>query len=380
MAHIEFLASELLTQIFNSLDSVQDVLTLSATCHRLRDIYRSSQQLRILWRVAERQYGPLSDATQLLTHNYSQSPLASRQVNVSLALLKQVVQAGNVAEAWADIYPFKKWKADYENRRLLTEGERRRVRRAVYRLWLYTLAFHTPAHPREQRLLLHAVGARREFLRMFATEELGDMVDVHGVLRDVLAYNVCPSNGAVARKVRQRYGEEAGRQLVFNVAFRNSTAWNNRNCCAANLPIRADDENGIFANQWVPSVSHGNNGGKPAYKRDCNCHYTPTPTVFSRFSPIDGGSEGWGDDLSHEYVVNDMLKLSPAQILYLKLTKPRKADVFAWLATNDMGPEWFDNYGDTWGESVEGVLRERLGGEEQDVLLADGVLAQREED
>jgi hypothetical protein len=381
MAHIEFLASELLNHIFNSLDSVQDTVALASTCHRLHDIYKSSQQLRILWRVAERQYGPLSDVTQLLTHNHSQAPLAKRPVNVSLALLRQIVRAGNVAEAWADIYPFKKWKLDYENRRLLTEAERRRVRRAIYRLWLYGLAFHTPAYPREQRLWPHAVAARAEFVREFGTMELSDMADVHGVMRDVLACNVCPSNGAVARKVRQRYGEEAGRQLIFNVSLRNyapgQALCGNNTCCFSNerysAMIVADD---LFYSQAASPLTFAS---IPRSKvKDCHCQHQPAP--LSRFASMDAGSEGWGDDLSHDYVIEDMLKLSPAQILYLKTTKPRKAEVYAWLTKSGFGGDWFENYGDTWCESVEGVLMERGVEELDDVLVDGGITVARVED
>jgi hypothetical protein len=138
---LEDLATELISHIFLSCISVSDVLALSSTCHRFHQIYASSQKLQILQNAAEAQYGPLQDLTQLLTHNASQPAHVIRSVPFSISLLKQIVHTGRVAEKWCDIYPFKKWKQNFENRRLLTSNERYRLRRALYRLWLYSRAF-----------------------------------------------------------------------------------------------------------------------------------------------------------------------------------------------------------------------------------------------
>jgi len=225
------------------------------------------------------------------------------------------------------------------------------------------------------------VAARAEFLREFNTTDLSDMADVHGIMRDVLACNVCPSNGAVARKVRQRYGEEVGRQLVFNLSFRNfptpaqALCGNNSSCVSVDrygveftTPVRND----LFYNQFAPPAPFANFQSK---FKDCNCGNHQSV----RFSPFDAGSEGWGDDLSHQYIIEDMLKLSPAQILYLKTTKPRKAELFAWLAKSGMGSEWFDNYADTWCESVGGVLCERGVMDLDKVLIGGGITIARAE-
>ena len=106
----EDLATELVVQVFLSCRSVTDVTALSSTCRRFRNIFTSSQKLLILENAAETQFGPLEDLTQLLTHNASQPAHIIRTVPFSLALLKQIVHHGRVAEKWCDIYPFKKWK------------------------------------------------------------------------------------------------------------------------------------------------------------------------------------------------------------------------------------------------------------------------------
>jgi len=149
------------------------------------------------------------------------------------------------------------------------------------------------------------------------------------------------------------------------------------NCCdsyeSGYAPPATND---LFYSQLVDPITHVIDFA-PSKVKDCHCQYRPTPV--SRYSTMDAGSEGWGDDLSHEYVIEDMLKLSPAQILFLKKTKPRKVEVFAWLTKNGMGPEWFDNYGDTWCDSVEGVLEERGVMDLEEVLEEGGVIVAREE-
>lgn len=68
------------------------------------------------------------------------------------------------------------------------------------------------------------------------------------------------------------------------------------------------------------------------------------------------GAEGWGDDIPHYYVVEDMLKLNPGQIIYLKENAPLKGMVQNYV--RELG-DWFENNGETWGQTLEWVLNER---------------------
>jgi hypothetical protein len=361
MPHIEFLASELLMHIFHSLENVQDVLSFSSTSKRLHNIYASSQQLAILESAAERQYGPLHDATQLLTQNDSQPAHVQRPINMSLALLAQIVHAGSVAEKWADIYPLRKWKEDFTNRRLLTTNERYRVRRAIYRLWLYGRAFHTPSHPRESRLHTLVMRARADLLRNWKTQELAEIADVRNVLRDVLSANICPSNGTVASKFRARYGDDQASHLVFNLnihlTFPAPTS-------VTSPTSRGPRTLGHFAAPPPTSLFHHS----PTYVQTTRTKalHLGRPGARSSFDP---GAEGWGDSISHYYIVQDMLKLDPAQILWLKDQGLCRAQVLDWV--RGLG-DWFENYGDTWGETAELVLTER--GEDICEVFGNGVV------
>lgn len=71
---------------------------------------------------------------------------------------------------------------------------------------------------------------------------------------------------------------------------------------------------------------------------------------------LEPGAEGWGDDINHYYVVEDMMKLSPEQVLYLRDNCPLKRQVEAYV--KDVG-EWFVNNGETFSETLAFVVRQR---------------------
>lgn len=162
-------------------------------------------------------------------------------------------------------------------------------------------------------------------LHNWTTVELAQIADVMHVLRDVLGFSICPSNGRVSEKFHRRF-PNTRYQLLFNMQ---------RDCLAPLLP-------GSMQQQSV--AVHRHNGPQKYYAKY-------KPTAFH-----EPGDEGWGDDLSHYYVIEDMLKLDPEQILWLKDNAPFKAQVEAYI--RDLG-EWFDNNGETFGQTLEFVLTER---------------------
>ncbi|EMD67736.1 hypothetical protein GGP41_007604 [Bipolaris sorokiniana] len=331
----EDLATELVVQVFLSCTSVTDVTALSSTCKRFRNIYSSSQKLAILESAAEAQFGPLHDLTQLLTHNASQPAHIFRSVPFSLALLTQIVTYGRVAEKWCEIYPFKKWKHNFESRRLLTPNERYSLRRAIYRIWLYSCAFHNPAHPRELRATRLILLKRAALLHNWSTCDLAEIADIHNVIREVVQSNICPSNGTIARKFKKRHpGNEHG--LLFNIHL--------------NYPPTAPQAYNPFTTS-NPLSTHFNNTNT----------YTSrfAATKYSLSPSHEVGAEGWGDDIPHYYVVEDYLKLDPAQILYLKENAPLKGMVENYVRSLCHEYDWFSNNGETWVQTLEFVLDER---------------------
>lgn len=165
------LAPELLTQIFSSLHTISDVLNLAQTCRRLHGLLRSSQRLPTLFAAAEREFGPVSDILRLVTWNGNDS--YSKRLNVhfkavaqNAELLKQILKVGRVAKKIEDLYPSRKWgETRFLERRSLTDDEGWRLRRAVYRYWLYSEAFQNKLCTRGSRCLPQVVEERNKLLR-----------------------------------------------------------------------------------------------------------------------------------------------------------------------------------------------------------------------
>ena len=347
------LPNEILLHILQSCKTIPDLLSLASTCHHLSTIFNSSShRLPTLFLAAEAQYGPLQDAIALVTHNESQASHIPRPAPPqSLALLRQLMNNGRVANALADLYPTQKWRgADSASRRMLTREERYRLRRACYRLWLYTLAFHTPLYPRTTRLSPPIVRTRAALLRSWPTDHLVELLDLQAAFRQLLQSTITPSNGTVVRRYKQRHPEDP-------------------------FPLVSVTHPGKYANMHAQFHRQSQAG---------MFHSTPHASHLLPFAPSDKYSrtqreihgttlEGWGDDITHYYVLEDMLKLGPAQLLYLYSSiieasggefhagQSSKGLVEAFVAGLEGGGGWFENNGETLGETVGSVIRERGG-------------------
>ncbi|KAH6622170.1 hypothetical protein C7974DRAFT_217301 [Boeremia exigua] len=331
----EDLATELVIQILLFCSSVDDVLALSTTCRRFHNILHCSQRLAILEHAAEAQYGPLLDLTQLLTHNDSQPAHIIRTVPFSLALLKQMVHAGRIADKWCAIYPFKKWKHNYESRRLLTDDEHYRLRAAIYRTWLYSRAFHNAQHPRESRVTRPMIQKRAALLHNWTTPSLADIADFAAVLRDVVQNNICPSNGTIARRFKKRHPSN-DQSLLFNIHLNYPP------------PAPAPAPHNPFTNQSPANL----------WSRFTTPYAAPARYACpaAKLASHDVGAEGWGDDISHYYVIEDYVKLDPEQVLWLREHAPLKGMVEGHVRL--LG-SWFENNGATLGQTIDWVLDER---------------------
>lgn len=174
---------------------------------------------------------------------------------------------------------------------------------------------------------------RALLLHNFSTQELSEMLDVHRVTKDVIANNVCPSNGKIRHQFQKRF-PESNHQLLFNIHLNYPPA----------------------PSSFVPDYGFHNSAlGSSRY--------------HSRLQPSrwhEPGAEGWGDDISHYYVIEDMMKLNPEQILYLKDHCPLKRQVEVYV--KELG-EWFSNNGETFSETLSFVVRQR-GGDVEDLKVA----------
>lgn len=333
-----YLATELLLHIFRSCDTISDVMNLAAASRRFRDVFNRSNKLQIFIEAAEMEFGPVDDIVQVATHNTSQLAHLHRTAPLTASLLKQVVEIGRAAQKWEIIYPIKKWKLDFENRRSLSNEERFRLRRAIYRLWLYHRAFHTREYDRFSRSLRNTVAERAQLLHNWTTSDLAEIEDVRLVINDIVQNHICPSNGAIQRKFRKRY-PESNQQLTFNVHL--------------NYPMH---------NTLTPYGFYDPNS-EPTdpyfYTTHPTTAYNSSAKYRSRFRNDifhEPGSEGWGDEIPHYYVVQDMMKLDPGQVLWLREHCPLKEQVETFVLS--LG-DWFRNNGETFGDTLEWVIKER---------------------
>lgn len=344
------LATELVLQVFRSCTSIADVLNLSLTCRRFHQALAGSQRLAILAHAAEVEYGPMKDIVQLVTQNASQPAHLIREAPMSLNLLQQVVEVGRVAKKWEEIYPLKKWKINFEDRRLLTDVERWCLRRAIYRLWLYCRAFHSPLYPRTSRLAPPIVRERAELLHNWTTTELAEIEDTRLVVRDVVQNHICPSNSTIQRKFHKRYPDHQ-HPLLFNVhlhppplAYSHFAAAGRESCSPP------DPETEPFST--FPNKIHRDDRPVTHIVAPSNKY----ATKFRLDLYHEPGLEGWGDDIPHYYVVEDMLKLDPGQVIWLRENAHLKQQVEQYV--RGLG-DWFDNNGETFGQTVDWVLSER---------------------
>ena len=364
--YLDELPTELLLHVFRSATSIPDVLALAATNRRLHRVFAGSQKLPLLFAAAETQIGPLRDAIQLVTHNTTQPAHAPRPAPHSLALLRQLVAVGAVARRWEALYPLHRWRRDFERRRALRPDEARRLRRAIYRLWLYARAFHNGRFQRGARLQPAVVRARAALLQGWSSTELAELEDARAMLRNALRWRICPSDGTVLRRYRRRFAQSR-----------------------TDDEDDSDDDDG----EWWSGAQRGQDYGRrnhslspldqplfPAPSRSyaavmqhVDFHSSPAATsAFRHRQAFPGQShhsmgpkpdaaliadEGWGDEVPHYYVLEDMLKLDPAQILWLRdhapCNKPLVENFVKGLG------EWFDNNGETCGQTLELVLAER---------------------
>lgn len=351
------LPTELLLQIFGSCNSISDVLHLASTNRRLRHVFASSSRITILMNVADAEFGPIHDIIQLLTQNASQPAHLIRAASQSDALLRQVVRIGRVAQKWETIYPLKKWKADYENRRLLTDEERFRLRRAVYRLWLYNRAFHTSQYDRFSRRLRHVVVERAQLLHNWSTLELAEIEDVRMVIQDVVQNHICPSNGNIQRKFHKRYPENTN-PLSFNIHLNYRPE---RSSLSTGSYFNLLEDSNTVSNQ--DSLFHNHYNSSNASSSLSSAWGKPFSSSSSTFAAKlrndfyhDPGQEGWGDEIPHYYVVQDMLKLDPGEVLWLRDHAPLKEDVESYV--HSLG-DWFRNNGETFVDTLLWVMNER---------------------
>jgi hypothetical protein len=291
----------------------------------LHALLPSSKKLSVLLSVAETHAGPIFDVVQLLTLNDVQAAHEIRQPSVSYSLLRDVISVSHTAQEWQEIYPMRKWEETYADRRILNLGEQYSLRRAIYRLWLFSRAFHNCNHPREFRLHPTTMTEKCRLLRTWSTEELAEIEDFRGIMRSVLESTILGNEGLHwgLEPTSGRYHQTPG---VFPVASRS---YLNSATTLKNAFHTSYDDKRLVKQRWSSAQASG--------------------------FPI--GMYGWVDDITRFYVLEDLMKLDPEQVLWLKEHTYLNMQVSDEVAP--LGEDWFINNGETFAQTFEMVMADR---------------------
>jgi len=308
--------SELILHIYTSCGSVHDVLNLSLTCRRMHYLLPSSKRISILFSIMDNAAGPILDMIQFLTINSSQPAHTIRQPHPSLSLLQQVVSVSHVARTWEELYPLLKWRDDYTERRALNTCERFRLRRAMYRLWLFSRAFHNPLYPRQSRLQAALITEKSRLVRNWSTEEIAEIEDFRNVMRTVLQ-SACDSNDMLHYE---------------------------------------------FLPSYLRPCHQNTNASTILFHSSQDGHRTPeTRTQNARYMNHPMSLNAWGSEMSQVgqyYVLEDLMKLDPEEVMWIHENVRLDCHLQTHLQTLGKG-EWFENNGETFGQTIEKVLSDR---------------------
>lgn len=295
---LSLISSELVLQVYDHLNYT-DVLSLSLACKRFSNLLPPSRKLSTYFAAADREFGPLSDAIQVVALQ-PQVPHMNQNPPLSFSLLRSLIRIGKVAAKFEEVYPVLKWREHFLDRRSLTTIERYRLRRAVYRSWRYAGAFHTQAFPRTARLLGSSFEKRTTLLR-FPTQELLQLEDIRRMFEQFISTFILHID---AQHFPEKDHVHIHRQspLALDSLFHT-------------FVVSCQDEHKTFSD--------------------------------------------WGDEVARYYLVQDLLKLDPGQLIWLK-EHPSLTHSFI----QNLG-DWFQNNGETLSQTLNMVL---LARGEEDLL------------
>ncbi|RAL12056.1 Brix-domain-containing protein [Aspergillus homomorphus CBS 101889] len=179
---------------------------------------------------------------------------------------------------------------------------------------------------------------RAQLLHNWSTADLAEIEDVRSIIGDVVQNHICPSNGTIQRKFKKRY-PDSNQQLMFNIHLNYPT------------PDTPADPQSLFAKPTDAAERYFHTAHSSNFESSAKYKSRFRNDLFH-----DPGFEGWGDEIPHYYVVQDMMKLDPGQVLWLRDHALLKEQVEAYV--RDMG-DWFRDNGETFGDTLEWVMRER---------------------
>ena len=166
------------------------------------------------------------------------------------------------------------------------------------------------------------VAERCQLLRTWVTDELLELEDVRAFLENVIATELCPTDGDV-------------------FWARGGDMWNKRFYDPSNGHAHSSSSSvhSIFHDSRSETISENAKFLPAAQRRELSM-------------------DGWGDDVERYHTLSSMLKLNPAQIMLLHEEAVTKQDVERFVE-NTVGSQWFWNNGETMLHTWILVLHDR---------------------
>ncbi|KAG9236136.1 hypothetical protein BJ875DRAFT_494419 [Amylocarpus encephaloides] len=213
---ITLLSTEILQRIYEY-TTIQDALHLAQTSiknHRTL----LGRRMPILEQAMNNSYGPLSELVKLVISNEqekSRRPMGTElrrnnmvnrivetpdQPNLTIELLKKMIEYGKVVEKWAEVYPRLRWRFGSSNRRLLHAHESERLRRALYIHWTYTTLFHDQTYTQfapDPPIASSREDPRLRLLRTYSSVSLAQLSELHFHIVQAIELDLYPSNQVI---------------------------------------------------------------------------------------------------------------------------------------------------------------------------------------
>jgi hypothetical protein len=210
------LSTELLQRIYEY-STIHDALHLAQTSKRNHRAF-IGRKMPILYQAMHNTYGPLPELIKLvisseqdksrrlmgteLRRNIVLSRIleTSDTPKLSIELMKKMLEYGQIAEKWAEVYPRLRWRFGSSNRRFLRSHERQRLRQAIYIHWTYSNLFHDRTYTQfapDPPVLASQEDPRLRFLRAYPGASLAQLSEFHFHIMQVIEHDLYPSNQVV---------------------------------------------------------------------------------------------------------------------------------------------------------------------------------------
>ena len=136
-------------------------------------------------------FTPVSKGFRARSSTVLSSPRTA--VLVGNRTLDSLLKYCRIVRKWEELFPQFRWSREPANCRWLNDDEKLRLRRALYRWWLYAVHFHGDM-PRPRRGLPepYVDDIRTSHIRMLPTAEVAELHDLLGTVKDLIKEYFCP--------------------------------------------------------------------------------------------------------------------------------------------------------------------------------------------